>query len=117
MQLTVAGDAYYDEEVGEDDDRRQWHGQIEDQPLAALLVKWIHDGELFPAGLNQTKPSSSTVGVSPGNKKYIVSRSCLIYIYMAKNIDTLGKYDQRRLWKLICIVNPFDLLFKKIFKI
>ncbi len=30
-----------------------------------------------------------------------------------KNIDTLGKYDQRRLWKLICIVNPFDLLFKK----
>ncbi len=32
---------------------------------------------------------------------------------MAKNISTLGKYDQRRLWKLICIVNPFDLLFKK----
>ncbi len=32
---------------------------------------------------------------------------------MAKNIGTLGKYDQRRLWKLICIVNPFDLLFKK----
>ncbi len=32
-----------------------------------------------------------------------------IYIYthtvMAKNIDTLGKYDQRRLWKLICIVH------------
>ncbi len=28
---------------------------------------------------------------------------------MAKNIDTLGKYDQRRLWKLICIVNPFDI--------
>ncbi len=26
-------------------------------------------------------------------------------------IGTLGKY-QRRLWKLICIVNPFDLLFK-----
>ncbi len=49
-------------------------GQIEDQRLSALLVKWIHDGELFPAGLNQTKPSSSTVGVSPGNKKYIVSR-------------------------------------------
>ncbi len=24
---------------------------------------------------------------------------------------TLGKYDQRRLWKCICIVNPFDLLF------
>ncbi len=36
-----------------------------------------------------------------------------IYIYtvMAKNIGTLGKYDQRRLWKLICIVIPFDLLF------
>ncbi len=29
---------------------------------------------------------------------------------MAKNIGTLGKYDQRRLWKLISIVNPFDLL-------
>ncbi len=29
---------------------------------------------------------------------------------MAKNIGTLGKYDQRRLWKLICIVNPFDIL-------
>ncbi len=84
MQLTVAGDAYYDEEVGEDDDRRQWHGQIEDQRLSALLVKWIHDGELFPAGLNQTKPSSSTVGVSPENKKYIVSRFCLIYIHGQK---------------------------------
>ncbi len=32
---------------------------------------------------------------------------------MAKNIGTLGKYDQRRLWKLICIVNPFDLFQKK----
>ncbi len=32
---------------------------------------------------------------------------------MAKNIGTLGKYDQRSLWKLICIVNPFDLLFYK----
>ncbi len=30
---------------------------------------------------------------------------------MAKNIGTLGKYDQKRLWKFICIVNPFDLLF------
>ncbi len=28
-------------------------------------------------------------------------------------VGTLGKYDQRRLWKLICIVNPFYLLFKK----
>ncbi len=28
---------------------------------------------------------------------------------MAKNIGALGKYDQRRLWKLICIVNPFEL--------
>ncbi len=35
---------------------------------------------------------------------------------MAKNIGTLGKYDQRRPWKLICIVNPFDLLFKKKYK-
>ncbi len=32
---------------------------------------------------------------------------------MAKNIGTLGKYDERRLWKLICIVNPFDTLLKK----
>ncbi len=32
---------------------------------------------------------------------------------MAKNIGTLGNFDQRRLWKLICIVNPFDLLLKK----
>ncbi len=32
---------------------------------------------------------------------------------MAKYIGTLGKYDQRRLWKLICIVNPFDLLLKQ----
>ncbi len=36
---------------------------------------------------------------------------------MAKNIGTLGKYDQRRLWKCICIVNPFDLLFKEFSKI
>ncbi len=32
---------------------------------------------------------------------------------MDKNIGTLGKYDQRRLWKLICIVNPFAFLFKQ----
>ncbi len=32
---------------------------------------------------------------------------------MVKNIGTLGKYDLRRLWKLFCIVNPFDLSFKK----
>ncbi len=37
--------------------------------------------------------------------------------YIAKNLGTLGKYDQRRLWKWICIVNPFDHLFKKISKI
>ncbi len=40
-----------------------------------------------------------------------------LYIYlhtlMAKNIGTLGKYDQRRLRKLICIINPFDLWLKK----
>ncbi len=29
---------------------------------------------------------------------------------MAKNIGTLDKYDQRRLWKLIYIVNPFETL-------
>ncbi len=32
-----------------------------------------------------------------------------VHTVMAKNIGTLGKYDQRKLWKLICIVNPFDL--------
>ncbi len=35
---------------------------------------------------------------------------------MAKNINTLGKYDQRSLWKCICIVNPFDLLLDKLKK-
>ncbi len=29
---------------------------------------------------------------------------------MAKNIGYLGKYD---MWKLICIANPFDPLFKQ----
>ncbi len=29
---------------------------------------------------------------------------------MAKNIGTPGKYDQKRLWKWICIVYPFDVL-------
>ncbi len=36
-----------------------------------------------------------------------------IYIWhtvMAKFIGTLCKYDQRRLWKLISIVYPFDIL-------
>ncbi len=33
----------------------------------------------------------------------------VIYTVMAKNIGTIGKYDQRRLWKWICIVNPFDI--------
>ncbi len=32
---------------------------------------------------------------------------------MAKNIGTLGKYDQRRLWKLICIVNALLNIFTK----
>ncbi len=36
---------------------------------------------------------------------------------MAKNIGTPDKFDQKRLWKLICIVNSFDLLFNKITKI
>ncbi len=31
---------------------------------------------------------------------------------MAKNIGTLDKYDQRKLWKCICIVNPLDIFFK-----
>ncbi len=29
------------------------------------------------------------------------------------NIGTLGKYEQRQLWKEICIVYPFDLSLKK----
>ncbi len=32
---------------------------------------------------------------------------------MAKNISTLGKYDQRRVWKLIWLVNHFDILLTK----
>ncbi len=42
-------------------------------------------------------------------------RALYIYLHtlMAKNIGTLGKYDQRRLRKLICIINPFDLWLKK----
>ncbi len=32
---------------------------------------------------------------------------------MAKNIGTLGKYDQRRLWKLISIVKTFWSFIKK----
>ncbi len=35
----------------------------------------------------------------------------IMYTVMAKNIGTLCKYDQRRLWRLIFIVNPFDPLF------
>ncbi len=35
---------------------------------------------------------------------------------MAKNINTLVKYDQRRLWKLICIVNSFWSFINKIHK-
>ncbi len=42
----------------------------------------------------------------------LVSGKWLICGQMAKNISTLGKYDQRKLWKWICI-NPFDLLYKK----
>ncbi len=55
-----------------------------------------------------------------GNEKSLfiaIKVKLLIYTVMAKNIGTIGKYDQRRLWKLICIVNPFDLLFKKFTKI
>ncbi len=28
-------------------------------------------------------------------------------------IGTLGKYDQRSLWILICMVNPFEFYLKK----
>ncbi len=31
---------------------------------------------------------------------------------MTKNIGTLDTYDQRRLWKCICIVNPLDIFLK-----
>ncbi len=37
----------------------------------------------------------------------------IVYTVMAKNIGTLGKYDQRRLWKCICIIYTFDILFKE----
>ncbi len=44
---------------------------------------------------------------------------CFPYILISKhtvmaiNIGTVGKYNQRKLWKLICIVNPFDLFDHK----
>ncbi len=68
-------------------------------------------------------------GVQPGTsevypKKWPVSVCvcvCIyIYIYIyshGQKYRYLGKYDQRRLWKLICSINPFDLLLKKINKI
>ncbi len=37
-------------------------------------------------------------------------------IVPSPNIGTLGKYEQRWLWKYICIVYPFDLSLKKITK-
>ncbi len=49
---------------------------------------------------------------------YIYIYICVMNIYvtvMAKNVGTLGEYDQRRLWKWICIVNL--LFFLKITKI
>ncbi len=44
---------------------------------------------------------------------YVYIYVCVcVYIYSyGQKYRTLGKYDQGRLWKLICIVNPFDLLF------
>ncbi len=52
--------------------------------------------------------------MSSENQEFRTEIYCVIVIYavMAKHIGTLGKYDKRRLWKLICIVNPFDFLFK-----
>ncbi len=45
---------------------------------------------------------------------YICMYVCIyIYTVVVRIIATLGKYDQRRLWKLICIVNLFDILLKK----
>ncbi len=44
-------------------------------------------------------------------KKFEIFVCVCVHTVTAKNIGTLGKYDQRKLWKLICIVNPFDLLF------
>ncbi len=38
------------------------------------------------------------------------------YTVSSTNIGTLGKYEQRQLWKLICIVYPFYLLLKKFTK-
>ncbi len=39
-----------------------------------------------------------------------------IYTVSSTNIGTLGKYEQRQLWKKICIVYPFYLSFKKFTK-
>lgn len=44
--------------------------------------------------------------------KWIKSDST-IHTVMGKYIGSLGKYDQRRMWNLICIVNLFELVFKE----
>ncbi len=49
---------------------------------------------------------------------YTVYIYIYIYIYTVPsiNIGTLDKYEQRRLWKYICIVYPFYLSFQKFTK-
>ncbi len=62
-------------------------------------------------------PSEQTFMTLGGKKKLLCSTEernskflCVcVHTVTAKNIGTLGKYDQRKLWKFICIVNPFDL--------
>ncbi len=55
----------------------------------------------------------NTFSTQPYQNSRIVFFDAPYYTVMAKNIGTLGKYDQRRLLKSICIINPFDILFKK----
>ncbi len=100
----------------------------------------MHFSHLLNLNINKYLHCKKTLGPFTVNLKIFLflKKKCIfliikinkyIYIYMyvcvcvcvctvmAKNISTVGKYDQRRLWKLICIVNPFDLLFKKFTKI
>ncbi len=57
---------------------------------------------------------AATVSPSPLSHTHML---ITYYIYShGQIIGTLGKYDKSRLEKCICIVNPCDLLFKKIHK-
>ncbi len=80
---------------------------------------WHQDTELWSHGGSQELDTISTVcyTVEEQIDKIVHCRQTVLHTVMAKNIGTLGKYDQRRLWKWICIVNPFDRLLKTFTKI